>query len=234
MAGLVMRSRNFIHKQSLVRFHDGWSRLDDADRDVSDAGTPSVSESVDGSCRQRVGDCGFPNFVARPSAVLATLLPTSLTLRERALVGWVGLRGAAPIVLATFPLVARLPNAQFIFDLIFFVVVTSALIQGTTVSWVAWKLRVSAPAGASGTIDPLDLVVAGDREIVEFLVNAGSQAAGRRLLDLGLPHGALVVLIQRGDHSFVPTGGSHVQPGDRLLILADQSQRALLSVAFAV
>ena len=117
---------------------------------------------------------------------MATLLPTALTLRERTLVGWVGLRGAAPIVLATFPLVARVPNAQFIFDLIFFVVVTSALIQGTTVSWVARRLRLSAPAGTGGTVDPLDLVAAGDRDIVEFRVNAGSEAVGRRLLDLGL------------------------------------------------
>jgi potassium/hydrogen antiporter len=154
----------------------------------------------------------FLMCVARPGAVMATLLPTALTLRERMPVGWVGLRGAAPIVLATFPLVARVPNAQFIFDLIFFVVVTSGLIQGTTVSWVARRLRLSALAGTGGTVDPLDLVAAGDRDIVEFRVNAGSQAAGRRLLDLGLPHGALVVLIQRGDHSFVPTGGSMFKP----------------------
>jgi potassium/hydrogen antiporter len=90
--------------------------------------------------------------------------------------------------------------------------VASALIQGTTVSWVARRLRLSALAGTGGTVDPLDLVAAGDRDIVEFRVNAGSQAAGRRLLDLGLPHGALVVLIQRGDHSFVPTGGSMFKP----------------------
>ena len=92
--------------------------------------------------------------------------------------------------------------------------------------------RLSAQAEPGGTVDPLNLVAAGDRDFVEFRVNAGSQAAGRRLLDLGLPHGALVVLIQRRDHTFVPTGGSHVQAGDRLLILADQSQRALLTAAF--
>jgi Trk K+ transport system NAD-binding subunit len=65
------------------------------------------------------------------------------------------------------------------------------------VSWVARRLRLSAQAEPGGTVDPLDLVAAGDRDIVEFRVNAGSQAAGRRLLDLGVPHGALVVLIQR-------------------------------------
>ena len=153
----------------------------------------------------------------------------------RANAGWLGRaarRGAH--CAGDVSLVARVPNAQFIFDLIFFVVVTSVLIQGTTVSWVARRLRLSALAETGGTVDPLDLVAAGDRDIVEFRVNAGSQAAGRRLLDLDLPHGALVVLIQRGDHSFVPTGGSHVQAGDRLLILTDQSQRALLTAVFDV
>ena len=233
MAGLVMRSRNFIHKQSLVRFHDGlgWMMQIAMFLTLGLQVFPSRLMEVAGS---GLAIATFLMCVARPSAVMATLLPTALTLRERMLVGWVGLRGAAPIVLATFPLVARVPNAQFIFDLIFFVVVTSALIQGTTVSWVARRLRLSAPTGTGGTVDPLDVVAAGDRDIVEFRVNTGAQAAGRRLLDLGLPHGALVVLIQRGDHSFVPTGGSHVQTGDRLLILADQSQRALLTAAFDV
>jgi cell volume regulation protein A len=151
----------------------------------------------------------------------------------RAYAGWLGrAAGRRAHCAGDISAVARVANAQFIFDLIFFVVVASALIQGTTVSWVARRLRLSAPAGSGGTVDPLDLVAAGDRDIVEFRVNAGSQAAGRRLLDLGLPHGALVVLIERGDHSFVTTGGSHVQAGDRLLILADQSQRALLTGAF--
>ena len=136
MAGLVMRSRNFIHKQCLVRFHDGlgWMMQIAMFLTLGLQVFPSRLMETAGS---GLAIAAFLMYVARPSAVMATLLPTALRLRERMLVGWVRLRGAAPIVLATFPLVARVPNAQFIFDLIFFVVVTSALIQGTTVSWVA-------------------------------------------------------------------------------------------------
>lgn len=74
---------------------------------------------------------------------------------------------------------------------------TSALIQGTTVSWVARRLQLSAPAETGGTVDPMDLVADSDRDIVEFRVSAGSQAAGRRLLDLGLPRGAITRLSRR-------------------------------------
>ena len=136
MARLVMQSRNFIHRQCLVRFHDGLGWM------MSIAMFLTLGLQVFPSRLMETAGSGlaiaaFLMYVARPSAVMATLLPTALRLRGRMLVGWVRLRGAAPIVLATFPLVARVPNAQFIFDLIFFVVVTSALIQGTTVSWVA-------------------------------------------------------------------------------------------------
>jgi len=85
-------------------------------------------------------------FIARPVSVLITLLPMKMSFREKLFVGWVGLRGAAPIVLATFPLLAGLSKASFVFDLVFFVVLASVLLQGTTVQFVARWLRVIAPA----------------------------------------------------------------------------------------
>jgi NhaP-type Na+/H+ and K+/H+ antiporter len=101
MAGLVMRSRNFIHKQSLVRFHDGlgWMMQIAMFLTLGLQVFPSRLMEVAGS---GLAIAAFLMCVARPGAVMATLLPTALTLRERMLVGWVGLRGAAPIVLATF------------------------------------------------------------------------------------------------------------------------------------
>src|SRR5438874_8134665 len=85
-------------------------------------------------------------FIARPVSVLITLLPMKMSFREKLFVGWVGLRGAALIVLATFPLLAGLSKASFVFDLVFFVVLASVLLQGTTVQFVARWLRVIAPA----------------------------------------------------------------------------------------
>ncbi|HEY7415213.1 MAG TPA: potassium/proton antiporter [Ktedonobacteraceae bacterium] len=88
---------------------------------------------------------GVAIFLARPLSALITLLPMKMSFREKLFVGWVGLRGAAPIVLATFPLLAGLPRASFLFDLVFFVVLASVLLQGTTVPFVARWLGVIVP-----------------------------------------------------------------------------------------
>jgi cell volume regulation protein A len=92
---------------------------------------------------------GVAIFIARPLSVLITLLPVKMSLREKLFVGWVGLRGAVPIVLATFPLLTGLSKASFLFDLVFFVVLASVLLQGTTVPLVARWLGVIAPAPAA-------------------------------------------------------------------------------------
>ncbi|MGZ3622800.1 MAG: potassium/proton antiporter, partial [Ktedonobacteraceae bacterium] len=88
---------------------------------------------------------GIAIFIARPVSVLITLLPVKMSLREKLFVSWVGLRGAVPIVLATFPFLAGLPRASFVFDLVFFVVFASVLLQGATVSFAARCLGVIAP-----------------------------------------------------------------------------------------
>lgn len=89
---------------------------------------------------------GVAIFLARPLSVLIALLPVKMSLREKLFVGWVGLRGAVPIVLATFPLLTGLPEASFLFDLVFFVVLASVLLQGTIVPLVARWLGVITPA----------------------------------------------------------------------------------------
>jgi potassium/hydrogen antiporter len=96
-------------------------------------------------------------FLARPLSVLVALLPVKMSLQEKLFVGWVGLRGAVPIVLATFPLLAGLSKASFLFDLVFFVVLASVLLQGTTVPFVAQWLRVIAPASSAGESGDYDV-----------------------------------------------------------------------------
>jgi cell volume regulation protein A len=161
----------------------------------------------------------FLMLVARPQAVTATLLPPRVPWREQALLAWVGLRGAAPIILATFPLVAGVAGADLIFEIVFFIVLTSALVQGTSVPWVAHRLGLSLP-DTGPSIDPLELISAGEREFVEVLVHGGSGLVGRRLLEFGLPPGALVVVLDREGQTMVPSGGTFVQAGDKLLVMA--------------
>jgi cell volume regulation protein A len=154
--------------------------------------------------------------------VFLCLLPTALSLREKAFVAWVGLRGAVPIVLATFPLLAETPHAEFMFNMVFFVVLTSVLAQGTSLPLVARWLRLDAPM-VPQRVFPLEYnPVAGLKsELKELTIPADSGVVGKSLVALRLPPEFLVVLIARGNEYLVPGGGTALAAGDTLLVLAD-------------
>jgi cell volume regulation protein A len=230
LAGLTMRAGEFIHKRSLIRFHDGLAWLMQIAMFLT-LGLQVFPTRLPAVAASGLAIAMFLMFVARPLAVQITTIPTGLGLRERLLVGWVGLRGAAPIVLATFPVVAGIPAAEQIFHLVFFIVVTSAVIQGTTVSWTARRLGLSSTPATGGGLDPLDLFASGDRDLVQVTVRRGSRAADRRLVDVQLPTGTLVVLVERQGASFVPTGSTVLLPDDQLLILVERPKVDALRAA---
>jgi len=218
VAAIVLRRQDFVHKRSLIRFYDGiaWLMQIIMFMTLGLLVFPSRLPQVAGD---GLAIAVFLTLVARPTAVVLTLLPLRLPWRELALISWVGLRGAAPIILATFPLVAGVPQAGRLFEIVFFIVLTSALVQGTSVPWVARRLGLSL--GDTGpSIDQLELISAGEREFVEVLVHGGSGLVGRRLLEFGLPPGALVVVLDREGQTMVPSGGTFVQAGDKLLVMA--------------
>lgn len=160
-------------------------------------------------------------FAARPLAVWICMLGSKFTVRERLFVSWVGLRGAAPIMLATFPLAANVPNARMIFNLVFFIVLASILIQGSTLMPLARRLGLSCPTDDRARA-PLELEITderGDSEMFEFAVSAEAEFVGRSVAELGLPHGALILLVRRDGKFFPPGGGSKIEAGDGLLIM---------------
>lgn len=222
MAGITMGNYNFIHKKSLIRFHDGiaWLMQISMFLVLGLLVFPSRLIYVIG-----VGLTVsiFLMFVARPVGVFISTIPSKLSLREKAMVSWVGLRGAVPIILATFPLLAGIPKAEMIFNIVFFIVLTSALIQGTTIPLIAKWLNVEAPIPVKPTY-PLECEPTGKIrcDMTEIVIPENSVAIDKRILELGLPEGALVVLINRGDEFFVPGGGTVIKAGDRLLMLADR------------
>jgi len=142
-------------------------------------------------------------------------------------VSWVGLRGAVPIVLATLPLLAGVERAHFIFNMVFFVVLTSTLLQGTSVPFVAQRLGVAAEE-ARRRRHPLELVPVENNttELCEYSVPSNSAAIGLALQELGLPESTLVVLIHRNNAYLIPTGKTRVEPGDTLLVLGDRERLA--------
>ncbi len=216
-----MGSSDFLHKKSLERFHDAiaWLAQIAMFLVLGLLVFPSQLPSVAGPA---VVVALVLVFVARPLATLVALALSRFRWRERLMVGWVGLRGAAPIILATFPLVAGIPEAGIIFDVVFFVVLISVLVQGTSIPLVAKWLHVDAPLVERPPY-PLEAVSSGHvgATLHELVVAEGAEADGSTLLELGLPDGALIVLISRDDEFVVPQGSTMLFGGDEVLVLAD-------------
>lgn len=222
IAGLVMGNRKFIHKRSLLRFHDGLAWL------MQIAMFLTLGLLVFPSRLVHIIGAGllisaFLMLAARPLGVFLTLLPFRMGFREKTMVSWVGLRGAVPIILATFPLVAGIPKADMIFNIVFFIVLTSALLQGTSIPFVARRLGLEAPLPVIPA-SPIECEPSGKMrcDLTEVEVPGASAIADRQIVDIKFPEGALIALIGRDGEFFVPTGSTVIKPGDRLLILSDK------------
>ena len=163
-------------------------------------------------------------LVIRPAAVWASTAFSDFTARERLLLGWAGLRGAVPIVLATFVLSSDIPDADTIFNAVFFVVVVSAILQGATLERVAGKLRLLSPASPTREA-PLEVGPLSKLELVDFAVAPDHAIAGAAVRELGLPRSAIIAVVRRGDDSFPPRGSTIIEPHDLLFVLAPRSLR---------
>jgi potassium/hydrogen antiporter len=221
VAGLTIANAEFLHKRSLLRFHDAVAWLMQISMFVLMGLLvfPSHLTPVAGLAALVAA---VLMLLARPLAVLITLLPFRVPPREIAFVSWVGLRGAAPIILATFPVVAGVPGAETIFNVVFFVVLLSVLAQGTTIPAAATRLSLTAPV-SPGDHYTFDAVIAGDQGhgLREITIRDDAPAIGRSLVSLGLPAGVLVVLLYRSGRTVVPQGGTTFRAGDRVLLMAE-------------
>lgn len=164
---------------------------------------------------------GFLILVARPLSVFLILAPFKMMNRTRLFISWVGLRGAVPIVFATFPLMAGLEKAAMIFNIVFFISLTSVLLQGTTIPLMARWLHVSVPARAK-PVTPADILLSEpmNSEMAEFIITPESAVAGMKIIDLRFPQNARIALIRRSNKYLVPDGTTQILAGDKLIILA--------------
>jgi cell volume regulation protein A len=163
--------------------------------------------------------CFLLMFMARPISVLLCLLPfRKMPLVDRVMVSWVGLRGAVPIILATFPLISGIQNANMIFNVVFFVVLTSILVQGSTIPFVARRLGVEAPLQPSPDHTKTEPDGVGWEPLVELKVLPGSAAMGKQIADLNLPDDTWIVVLRRDGHPIRPGGSTILQAGDLLSV----------------
>ena len=222
LAGIILGRQDFLHQKSLMRFHDGlaWIMQIAMFLTLGLLVFPSRLTPIIG-----VGllIAGCLMFLARPISIFISLLPSTLNWREKTFISWVGLRGAAPIILATFPVLAQLQQANLIFNVVFFVVLTSVLLQGTSLSRMAKLLKVDAPI-IPKRIYPIEYVPMGGlkSELKELPVPIESSMNGKAIFELELPDDFLVILIARDNDFMLPSGGTVLQGNDTLLVLSDK------------
>lgn len=223
VAGVTISRYDLVHKRSLGHFHDavGWIMQIAMFVLLGLLATPTDLGPV---AIEGLAIAGLLMFVARPVAVFITTLPMRVPWRQQGMVSWVGLRGATPIILATFPVVEGIDGAERLFDVVFFVVLTSVLIQGSSLPIVARLLGVAAPDDSQKGYW-IEAALSGDsgHDLHEIVVPQFSRADGLPILGLHLPSDSLIVLIQRGDEVVVPQGRTEIFAGDRLLVMADAS-----------
>lgn len=167
----------------------------------------------------------FMIFVARPVSVFLSLLFFKMPLRSKTFISWVGLRGAVPIVFATYPLIAGADKAGMIFNIVFFISLTSILVQGTTLPLFAKWLKVSEPEekmiGQKPEIDPSEV-----SNLIEIQVAEGNTYVGHPVSDAPFPDGARITLLRRGDDHIIVTGSTVLEAGDRLIVASQNRNDA--------
>ncbi|HRC41825.1 potassium/proton antiporter [Nostocoides sp.] len=164
-------------------------------------------------------------LVARPLSVAASVSWFGFSLRQQAFLSWAGLRGAVPVVLATVPVIARAPNVEWIFDLVFVLVVIFTVVQAPTLPWVARRLGVVEQHRARElTLESTPIEELG-ASLLHVEVGAKSHLHGVAVFELRLPQGSDVTLILRGGESMVPTPRTRLLHGDQLLIVTTDAQR---------
>jgi cell volume regulation protein A len=172
-------------------------------------------------------------FAVRPMVVLVCLTPFGFRLRESLFIGWAGLRGAVPIVLAIFPVLAGLEGAREVFHGVFFIVLIGAVLPGATLGWAARKARLeAAPAPVPPAVLEMVSTDEIDGEVVSFHISPALAVAGAAIRDVPFPDGAAALLVVRGSRLIPPRGSTVFEPGDHVFLFARPADRPLIELLF--
>jgi len=233
LAGLVIGNSHLVFKKGIFIYHDAAAWLAQIIMFVV-LGLLSFPSRLWAVGWQGLLIAIVLMFIARPVAVFITLAASRFNRRELLLLSWVGLKGAVPITLATFPLIHDVPGAPLLFDAVFFVVLLSVLVQGWTLPAAARQLGLELPAQPK---PPVSLEISSlrqvDGDIVDYTVTDDSRATGRRVKDLALPSGVVIALIVRGEELIPPHGSTVIEAGDHAMLVLKPETRPLVDRVFA-
>ncbi len=227
ICGIVMGGGDFLYKYSLQRFHEGFAWLMQIIMFLVLGLLVTPTEIINVPViKTGMFISFFLMFIARPVATFICTIFSRFNVREKLFVSWTGLRGAVPIILATYPLTEGHPQAKYMFNVIFFVVLTSVMIQGKTLAYAAKLLKLDAVVREARTWTlNFDITPAsGTDETREVDLSNDSAAVGLSVKDLRFPEGVTILLINRGDKYMIPKGGTVLQDGDTLLLFGDRAK----------
>lgn len=164
----------------------------------------------------------FMIVIARPVSVFACLLPfRSISNKARLFVSWVGLRGAVPIIFATYPVIAGIDGSQQLFNIVFFITLLSLVVQGMSISSFARWLHLDLPEEKEGNEFGVELPDEIDTKLEDMTLTTEMLAGGNRLKDMNIPKGSLVMLVKRGNEFIIPNGQVELHAGDKLLFISE-------------
>ena len=228
LAGLIIGSATIPAERTVVSFHQGLGWLAQVAMFLTLGLLVSPSRLASVAVNGTVLAFVLVLF-ARPVAVAAATLPFAYNWRERSILGWAGLRGAVPVVLATFPVIDHVAHSVKLFNIVFFAVLVSTVVQGSTFETFARRLGLTTtepalprPLSESGTIRRLGA------EVLEYTIDPGDAIAGANVRDLGLPRDAVVSVIVRGERAIPPRGSTRLEADDELhLLISEESAHVI-------
>ncbi len=227
ISAIILGNRNFIHKKSLIKHFDGQAWLMQ--------GIMFITLGLLVFPKQLIPFAGIGLLIslvliviARPVSVYISLLFSRQSNRKKLFISWVGLRGAVPIVLATYPMTAGIDKANFIFNLVFFISITSILIQGTTLPLFAKWLKLILPSDIKKS-SALDKELYPKSKLIrsQVSIDPSSGCIGKSLVDLKLNENIIIITIERNGKFIYPDGSTKFQEGDQLLVMADKEEELL-------
>lgn len=221
VSACILGNRDFIHKKSLIKHFDGQAWMMQIIMFVT-LGLLVFPKQILPFMGIGILASALLILVARPLSIFLSLAFFKLDYRKKLFVSWVGLRGAVPIVLAIYPLTAEIGKANIIFNLVFFISITSILIQGTTLPLIAKWLNLTVPVNIKKK-SVLDLELGWKVKSMYnvVLIESGFDCIGKTIVDLGLPNSIIIALVERNNKYFIADGATSILPGDKLYVMAD-------------
>ena len=224
IAGVVVGNMKLTYRKEITTFMDGLTWLFQIIMFITLGLLVNPHEMLDTAVVALLIGV-FMIVVARPLSVFACLLPfRGISAKAKLFVSWVGLRGAVPIIFATYPVIAQIEGSHQLFNIVFFITLLSLVIQGMTISSVARWLKLDLPLEKEGNEFGVELPDEIDSQLHDITLNEEMLVHGNRLADMNIPKGSLVMLIKRGNEFLIPNGQMELHVGDKLLFITESTK----------